>query len=1022
MTDPIVHGVDHSAFVEAGAGTGKTTRLVARVLRTIADAENPARVPLSRLAAITFTEKAAGEMKDRLRAKLERGEGLDPNAARQALEELDHASVQTIHAFAARLLREFPFEAGVPPGFAVLDDAQAKLAYDAWWDRTLGELLADSSLEQAWVIAGAHGVSRHQIATLGQAIHQNAWRLVDTSLRCPIPPGETLAALLADLRPEEGKYPCKLRDAMQAALDALAGHETMSPQALARALRGLPTRTNLGQKGSWPDVAAARARLQRVVGFCKQHAVLAVSELAEAIRARAVDECKRRRKEGALTFDDLLVLAARAVQQDRKVCRVAQARFRRVFVDEFQDTDPAQVDLVRAIVERAPAFYVGDPKQSIYRFRGADVDLYLGVRRDYEPHLHQLSINYRSRKEILSWVNTVFGRMFGAQRGQVPFVPLERSDRTLEGGQVERLLGPLPKDTNPNCREAFEVVAAIRQAVREGWPVRDGEAERAMRWSDVAVLLPTRTTLRFLEAAFLDLGVPYRIESQALAFESQEAIDLLNVLRAIEDPSDARAVVSALRSPAYAISDRELAEYRRLGGYWERPGPPHPVSDALSDLAARHQNRLGRPVAEVVEEVVRQTELLESGQATERPRAAWSRVRRVMDEARRYDRERQGTLRGFLRHIDGLRLNEARDHESVVPEADDDSVRVMTIHASKGLEFPLVAISGMASPSRASSCCLVVTPDGEFGLRLGGSSKTICEYGNTGLFDQEKELDALERSRLLYVAATRARDHLIISRAHTENRACDGKSLYERDEPDVEPWQPATADATPVGRAPVFDPVDEPAWLAFRDKALAQPVGTPCIAATAIAHLSDDPEPSFGRAGRGSTSFGRAVHATLQVADLADVDAVARQQAMAEGLPDQAEQVAEFARRALHSACTQAPGAQRYREVFLSGWVDGVLIEGFVDLLLDLGDGRYRVIDYKTDRVRDDHAIAQAMTRYERQAAAYALVLEQTLGARHVEAAFVFLVRDPATEVWVRDLPAVAAQVRADLAKLRGNG
>jgi ATP-dependent helicase/nuclease subunit A len=377
----------------------------------------------------------------------------------------------------------------------------------------------------------------------------------------------------------------------------------------------------------------------------------------------------------------------------------------------------------------------------------------------------------------------------------------------------------------------------------------------------------------------------------------------------------------------------------------------------------------------------------------------------------------------------------ARAVEIVVPEPDDDALRVLTVHGAKGLEFPIVILAGLnvAPPNRTTP--VLWNPDGSFEVRVGRvrQGTRFETAGWEQRANREDALDAAERLRLLYVASTRARDHLLVSLHHKENTDCHAALLCEHaahaaaDSFDLEGTAappPAAAVTTADDGGARESPADREAWIAAR-AALLTHAGRPAsVAATTLAEDTWDPalekdEPVDDRPpwrrGRAGTSVGRAVHAVLQSIDLATgagLDATARAQALGEGIPQREAEVRALARSVLQAPAVRgAVTSGRYwREVPVAALVDGVTVEGFVDLLIETLEGLV-VVDYKTDQVPADTDLDTVMGRYRVQGAAYALALERALGTRVARCVFVFARRGRAVEREVDDLPSAVTQV-----------
>ena len=615
--------LESTLFVEAGAGSGKTTALVDRIVSLV-----HAGVELAHIAAITFTEKAAAELRQRVRDRLEAELARDPDERLQiALHQLDSAAISTLHAFAQRILFEHPIEAQLPPGVEVLDEIGSQMHFDERWEEFLPALLSDQSMAEALLVGDVLGIRIDHLRTLAQQIEDN-WDLA--AERIDPDPGpiavdvaEAVEAMSVLHRSsgeaivDEDKLAVRLREVGEygTALATTVGRTDGDPLDRTIDLAELlvsPTPKfgsdgraykSLGNKTKWPDVErfgelkdmlfAAGELRDRALSDIR---VSVIHTLAAAISAFVQAGVEERRREGRLRFHDLLVLTRQVLRDDRAgpVVRASLAhRYQRLLIDEFQDTDPIQVDIAALIasdkhddpptwaetpVKAGRLFFVGDPKQSIYRFRRADIGTYLQAQSVFGGASGnvRLSANFRSTRPIIDWVNITFGRLIVEVEGSQPgYSPLEATREHPSAGPGVAILGAdahpgRPKAHELRRAEANDVVDAIRTAVEDGWnvrePNRDQESWRPARLGDIAVLLPARTSLAALEQALDNADIAYRAETASLVYATAEVRDLLMVARAIDDPTDELAVVSALRTPAFGCGDDDLYLHKQQPG------------------------------------------------------------------------------------------------------------------------------------------------------------------------------------------------------------------------------------------------------------------------------------------------------------------------------------------------------------------------------------------------------------------------------------------------------------------------
>ncbi|HEY1988533.1 MAG TPA: UvrD-helicase domain-containing protein [Acidimicrobiales bacterium] len=1090
--------LDASQFVEAGAGTGKTTALVARILRLVTSGE----ATIDQVAAITFTDAAAAELRDRVYEALERAttgaDGPECRArARAALDEIDGAAICTLHGFAQRILAAHPFEAGLPPTFEVLDEGRSAVAFDERWEGFVDQLLDDPGLADVLRRLLVCGVRLDHLRTVTGLCHDN-WDLwASAEPEAPplgsVDPSSILAWL--DAAQDEAATCTSADDKLLLHIESLAGFRAAlraatSELEVLELLVDPPRLTSArGQKGNWPRAAAEVRALLAGAEDARQTRVAAVisdalAGLLPALQRFTVASADDRKREGRLEFHDLLVWAVELIRNDAGVRVALHHQYQRLLIDEFQDTDPIQAEMAFRIangsgqpgaggvpwselpVEPGRLFFVGDPKQAIYRFRRADIGLFLEVRNHHPADLVALTANFRSVPGIIDWINTVFGELFddGVEGVQPGYQPLG-AERVLPFGTTEGsppvilLGGPVDASGIDEVRaeESAEIAATIRRIREEKWPV--GDRGLPARLSDITVLIPTRTGLPRLQRAFEAEGVPYRLESSSLVYEATEVGDLLTILRAIDDPTDQVSLVTALRSEAFGCGDDDLLAYRQAGGRWDyrRESPAsmdgsEPVARGMAALHALHQQRWWSSVSALVERVIEERRLLELALDQRRSRDVWRRLRFVADQARQFTDVHGGDLRRYLAWVDVQRRQDVRAREVVLPETDDDAVRVMTVHGAKGLEFPIVFLAGLNRRPPIASGVKVLWGDGGPELKIKSG---IATAGYRALAVREEAMEEAEELRLLYVAATRARDYLVValhhqagSRGHAAQLTpvCDRHLTLSQHLPPVaiDPGQPRPPESEAWPADPPA-PADDDAldtrfrrreWVAAHQRLVTTGSRSRTLAATTIAGLADDRQASDSgrtttatddpdidrppwRRGRAGTAIGRAVHAVLQTVDLAsgaEVDRLAETQAVAEGIDSRGREIARLARAALGSEIVgEAVGGGRYwREMYIGAPAtdepDGPVIEGIVDLLIETPDG-YTVVDYKTDAVGDGEELTRAMHRYRLQGATYSLAVERALGRPVSRCVFLFLRGETAIQREVPDLRLAIGEV-----------
>lgn len=1079
--DTVTTELGATLFVEAGAGSGKTTSLVERIVSLVASG-----VPVDQIAAITFTEAAASELRVRVRDALDVAgrRRADPRLV-AAAARVETAAFTTLHGFALRLLSDHPVEAGLPPGFGVVDEIGSILAFDRAWRAFAGRIGDDLELLELQSRAAVLSLELRRFPDVARRFDDN-WDLLDGINRTPpalrpldfSPLIEQLATVvgLADDCDDPDDTLAKQLVELGDRVRFLAEIEPIDQLEL---LTHLPwPKGRSGRKGNWTTISVDDARA--TVSAARNDVDAALAEVRHevidhmtALVAGFVEvRVEARQSSGELAFHDLLVLSRRLLRSNERVRDRLHQRYRRILLDEFQDTDPIQIELAVLLASSEPVVgtpwhelatrlepgrlvVVGDPKQSIYRFRRADIAVYADAEEHLVPEATRLTTNFRSVAGIVEWVNHVFSAQIGAGEpgAQPTYTALDPArGRRLDGSPEVLVMGE-EHDASVNVAslrelEARDVAAVACRAIEEGWLVeRNGQWQPA-RLSDIAVLIPSRLSLPALESAFAAANVPFRPETSSLVYATQEVRDLLAGIRAVADPSNSVDVVAALRSALFAIGDDDLLSWKLADGRWDYRDPAadgldgRPVDVAFASLRAWHDRRWWTEPAALIEAIVVERRLREQALAWPRPRDHWRRLRFLSEQARQFSATQGGDLLDFVAWVDIQSSDLARVTEPIPPEPDDDAVRVLTVHGSKGLEFPIVVLAGAPTVDgggRAGAKVLFPRDGGRPEVAL---AKDRASANFEIRASVEDVLDRYERIRLHYVAATRARDRLIVSAHHKAGRSSIGLRTWESIQDCTHLWDRFVRrgderyDAAPPTQLRLAGDSfgDEAATFAATQEAiLAAAAGAGSRSATALASaitgVADDADADIGddereerqpwRRGRAGTAIGSAVHAVLQHIDLESgerLDELVALHAGREGVAHVADQIQAMVRSALAApTVVQAASSRHWRElsVALPGAGAGV-IEGYVDLVVDSPDGLI-VIDFKTDHAPDDAAIDRLLHRYQYQGATYAIALEHITGRPVADCRFLFIGVDGVVERSVPDLPAVMARVRTEI-------
>ena len=1014
-----------SLLVEAGAGSGKTHEMAARMAAGVAAGV----YHIEQMAAVTFTRKAAAELRGRFQLALEdelKAAHDDQRRRRvaEALARIERFFSGTIHAFCARLLRERPIEAEVAPGFGELDEVDDRLAREASWREFRARARQNGDADLALITAAGIKAQDLDGAFATVCLYED---VEFDAIDVPAPdPSEAWQKLAAFWKIIEKELPDPIAD------DATCGTlkkarrfarawtfaQRIGPSAprLAELLGYWDFKPGITQKW-WSENASEKKRLNALIpsvhqqliddvvtpwlGRWRQHLYAPCVRLL--MRAREL-AAKDRARRNVLSFNDLMLKTARLLKARPDVCEALRAKYRWLFVDEFQDTDPLQAEIMFLLAGSTnPLFVVGDPKQSIYRFRRADIDIYNHVRSviggDDGRGVVSLTTNFRSVPELCEFATGIFAQRFPAvpTREAPAFAPLVPNRNA--GGAPALFTLAVGKDD-----EEALIARYIRSEVNAG----------RRQFGDFMILTRKRKPLAGLQSALEALQIPVEVSGAAAFGQSTQVAVLSSVLQALADPQDGVALLGVLRGPLFGVSDRDLFAWKQAGGYFSLFSTVDPlpngkagagaarVSSSLEQLRRWHRWLQVLPAGAALDRLLEDSGYLALAAASPGGVEAGDVLHAV-------DRVRVAVEAGYT-------LAEAA--ESLVDASEDSSeveswplkpgqaqvVRLMNLHKAKGLEAPVVILAdpgGGYSPNPS----VRVIRDGE---RVTGVFPIVRKneqgWGGTTLAEppdweahaaEEQRYLTAEEDRLLYVAATRAQDALIVCRSG-KNTAWTGmgdppagaKALTVPTTVDVP--TPMTVDLTDTAAAAAAAQAEAihmkattKTWDAR--SVTAETKALPRLAdADGVARI-DDPTSAMtadtaSRRADAGTAWGTLVHGLLEHAmrfpDASRDDL--RRLALwltvddrdLRALIDHAITTVEAVKQA--EFWTVALRAQAAHEEVPFATCNGegntrVLLNGTIDLVW--GDkARWQIVDYKTDLNADTTELA---ARYAKQVQAY---------------------------------------------------
>lgn len=1019
--------VDANVAVSAGAGSGKTRVLVERFLYILRRSlEQGQKLSAGEILAITFTRKAAAEMKERVRRSMDvlaHTDAANRNFWRQQLKELERAQITTIHSLCNRILKENPVEAALDPSFQVADEFEGdRFVEDCLKKYFLTGLRnQEADLQRLTETYGAFGVMRQLQSLLPQLTEVAECADAVVGYRENIGQEDEVKEKLCLLLQELTERRDEVRGSKQAQqLQLLAEN-------LTEVLEGIrQDPADMAAYKTYAGVLAANTRLKELVKesrllyeqlelICADKAALPLAESWQRVAAGFAAFLQQQRQEADfLNFDDLENYALALLKTQPRICEAYRQKYRYIMVDEFQDTNEKQKQLVYLLcggthteLRGSRLFVVGDPKQSIYRFRGADVSVFAQVRRDIEAsggRIITLNDNFRTADTILAACNEVFAGLLGVDVNEPIFFealhPHVFSEEKPELMQTGYLKEQAVEKRRLEAAAVAERIAALHA---------DGTS-----YGEIAVLLSAMTRCDVLTEALEARQVPYQVIDGRGFYTRQEVLDLLNLLRALHNRHNSLELAGVLRSPYFGLDDETITVLFLQQGnacLWD--------SLMTTDVAAvkEAQRPLLLRAREVLTKLRRDAALLGLQELWQRVwellkidavlslqkngKAKLANAVKLRRLAAEYSSGRQGTLASWLEYVAALIASGAR--ETAANLEADDAVTIMTIHKSKGLEFGTVLLPMLDAGSQGDLTEIRFQPQLGLGIKAVLPDGSMAE---SSVLQKLKKIDQLlqkeERKRQLYVAMTRAKNRLIMSGAFCMDKESSAESWFRSLKEmladsglvqftviDAETLPDAVGQVQPAAKtrpdeamlqaaAPlamyaasgrrIFSATALQTYLYCQRRYYYQQLGLPAV------------EPESEQGGQLPAYItGLIVHMALE--KYRGGDAEKAFQIAVQRYAGGRTELAGYAQTLLHaylaSDLYQAIPAAHQREVKFNFAQQELLLTGIIDCLYTQEDGSLVIIDYKTGRPPEPGSVPKG---YDYQLALYKAAAEQLFG------------------------------------------
>jgi ATP-dependent helicase/nuclease subunit A len=836
--EKIIKDLDVNFFVEAGAGSGKTYCLVERMVNLI----KKGKAKIENIAAVTFTRKAAAELKERFQIKLEDSKrkvtGIDDNERKniqEALLNLEQIYIGTIHSFCSKILRERPVEAGVDPGFEEIEEAKDYVySREAWSDFIEN---SNDIGENALKIIEKYGIGINDL----EETYQNFIKYPDVKIEAK----ETAEPDFSGTKAEISRFILYMKDMLpqkepESGWDGLqsiikksdsfirSGYLD-SERLFIRLLNEMSRTPGIVQK-NWPKGNGKECR-EKTENFQENTIKPALTSWQEYMHKPLIEFIKKgadfyrdwRRNHSILNFEDLLTITSDLLRKNSEVRKYFKRKFTHILVDEFQDTDPLQAEIIFFLTgkdtdetdwkkikpEQGSMFLVGDPKQSIYRFRRADIDIYNIVRDKFsgrDAGVLNLFSNFRSLPFMQDLVESVFEKILPEtdddyQAKYFPLSTTRKEEKAYDFGIFENSIGKVSRDNKSEVAlsDAEKIAGWIESSVNESSmklqrtddESRSGLTEKA-QYSDFLILTKKRKNLYLYARALEKKGIPYDISGGMIFNESPELGEILRLFKAIDDDKDPVALVAALRGMFFGISDESLYRYKKAGGifsYYSQVPDGFSIFEEAFTMIKEYKETVNRYEPVVAAEIIlEKTGIIPLALSEEEGLSRAGNIYKAMELLKDFEDDGTETFYDLTRNMEEILTNQKIESMGLLVSS-KNSVRIMNLHRAKGLESPVVVLAdpmgetqsiepkyhiSRAKREKALGYFPVIKKNPKFGSEIIGIPPEW--YFKV---EEEKKYEEAEKRRLEYVAVTRAKNILAVSTYREGSRVKSWEFLYD---------------------------------------------------------------------------------------------------------------------------------------------------------------------------------------------------------------------------------------------------
>jgi len=1031
--------LDWNFFVEAGAGSGKTYCLVERMANLI----KKGKANMENIAAVTFTRKAAAELKERFQIKLENSLSEDNSLPanekkniQNALFNLEQIYIGTIHSFCSKILRERPVEAGVDPEFEEIEEEADYLHADEVWSDFID--YSNNNNDSTLKLMDDYGIETNDLKPSYHSFISYADVEIETADISKPDFDETKKEIKLFLSFFKGilshKVPEKGWDSLQSILRKsifYADSGYLDSGRLFLRVLGEMNKTADIVQNRWPEGNGKECK-EKMIYFQSDIIKPALKSwqeymhkpLAEFIKKGADFYRDWRNSRSLLNFGDLLVMTSKLLRENSEVRGYFKRKFTHILVDEFQDTDPIQAEIFfflagkniketdwkNTIFDNGALFLVGDPKQSIYRFRRADMDIYNTVKKIFTGECCEvlpLYSNFRSLSFMQDLVESVFKRIMPDKEDvyQAQYFPLNttrKAEDAYDFGLFENNTGKVNRSNVSEITHADAAKTAvwIYNSVNAGELKLQRTDDEAMEglsqkpeYSDFLILTKKRQNLGIYARALEKVGIPYDISGGLVFNESLETGEILKLFKAIDDHRDPVALVTVLRGLFFGISDDLLYHFKKAGGKFTYYSSPPDGFMAFEEAFKRLREykeiiNNNKPVV-AAEIIIEKSGIIPLALSEEEGLTRCGNIYKTLELLKKFEPQEMETFHGLTKNMEEILKNKEIESMSLLVSK-KNVVRLMNLHKAKGLEAPIVILadplgeSGNFEPQYHISRTKSKKAKGYFSI-----SRPTSNYSSEiiaippewdVMLEEEKKYVEAERRRLEYVAVTRAKNILVVSTYREGEKAKAWESLYGSLESAKELQVHKNINLADVEG---FD-ISKPAWDKEKDK-ITKNLNYLSSASYATDQVTSEAKEGFvftGTSGGKGAKWGSICHKAVE---LASKGYYAKLQELIQKWTDEAVLDAEaaielsnlverFTKSILFKRITESE--QKLFETAFAYGFNGNVLFGVIDLIFKEGN-KWIVVDYKTDDFEND---APRKNVYQKQTGLYKKYWESITG------------------------------------------